>query len=132
MIVLSGLLIVNIFGRLLGRPIIGTYELVQYGFALVVCLAIGYTALEEGHIAVELVFDRFPPRVRSLIAVINTLLVSVLSLTIAYRLLADGLEALGRREMTSTLGLPMYAFQFALAFGFALLAVVAATKLAKR
>ena len=39
-------LVGDTIGRFIGYPILGSFELVQYGFALIVCFSIAYTDVE--------------------------------------------------------------------------------------
>ena len=52
-------LVGDTIGRLIGYPIVGSFELVQYGFALIVCFSVAYTHIQGGHIAIDLFFNRF-------------------------------------------------------------------------
>jgi len=48
--------------RRFGKPIPGTYELVGFLGTIVVSFALGFTSLEKGHIAVELLVSKLPLR----------------------------------------------------------------------
>lgn len=126
------LLVFNIFGRLLKHPILGTYEAVQYGFALIVCLAIAFTALEGKHIDIDLIFQNYPPKVKLVLEIMGELLAVGLLTIVTWRLCVDGVEAYELGEVSSTLGIPVFLFQFALAIGFALLGLVILLKFLQR
>ena len=53
--------------RLFGRPIPGTYELVGYFGSVIISFGMARTSIERGHIAVNLLVDRLPPRVQILL-----------------------------------------------------------------
>ena len=54
----------NILVRTVGDPIRGTFELMGYGGAVVTALALAYTQKRRGHIAVDVLINRFPPRLK--------------------------------------------------------------------
>lgn len=129
---LVAILVLNILGRAINHPIIGTYELTQYGFAIVVCTTVAYTAFVDGHIYIDLFFNHYPPIVKAVLNFINPILGIVIFVILGWRLVIDGLEAYKLQEVSSTLGLPTYIFQFALAIGWGLLAIVILNQFVKR
>ena len=61
LIILMLLVVVNIVLRVVfGSPILGTYEITGFLFAIVISLAIGYCSFQDGHIKVEFLAERFP------------------------------------------------------------------------
>lgn len=126
------LLTVNILGRAINYPILGTVEIIRYGFAILVCTTVAYTAFEDAHIAIDLFVNHYPPMVKAVVETISQLLGIVIFSTLAWRLFVDAVEAYTLKEASSTLGLPTYLFQFCLAFGWGLLVLVIVSKLVKR
>ncbi|UCF56187.1 MAG: TRAP transporter small permease, partial [Deltaproteobacteria bacterium] len=64
------LVVANIIWRVIpkiGHPIYGTYDVVMILGSIVVAFALGYCAVQRGHIAVEIVVARFPQRVQAII-----------------------------------------------------------------
>ena len=129
---LVALLFLNILGRAISYPIIGTFELVQYGFAIVVCTTVAYTAFVDGHIYIDLFFNHYPPIVKTVLNFVNPLLGIVIFIILGWRLTVDGIEAYKLQEVSSTLGLPTYIFQFALAIGWGLLVIVILNQFVKK
>ncbi len=117
-------LVADVFGRFAGYPVLGSYEIVQYGFALVVCLSIGYAGVEEAHIAIDLVFGALPKGLQRIFVALSDVLSIFIFAVIVWRLAADGWESYRIAERSSTLGIPIFVFGFALAAGFALLLLV--------
>ena len=111
-------------GRFIGYPILGSFELVQYGFALIVCFSIAYTDVEGGHIVIDLFFDRFPKTVKVIFTKISEILCIIISILIIWRLISDGLNSMSLSERSSTLQVPIFFFILAIAFGFIILALV--------
>jgi TRAP-type C4-dicarboxylate transport system permease small subunit len=125
------LLVLNIFGRVIKCPITGSYEAVQYGFSLTVSFAVAYTAVQNQHISIDLIFKRYPKKIRNSLEFIGDLLIIFMFTLLTWRLCVNGMEAYILGENSSTLGWPVFLFQFALALGFAMLALVILLKLLK-
>lgn len=117
-------LVLDVFGRFVGLPVLGSYEIVQYGFGLVVCLAVAYATMESGHIVIDLVFKAFPKGIQRLCIRVSEILAMLMFALIVWRLGSDGLQSYSISERSTTLGIPVSIFEFALAAGFALLVVV--------
>jgi TRAP-type transport system small permease protein len=117
-------LVVDVFGRFVGYPILGSYEIVQYGFALVVCLSVAYAGVQGAHIAIDLLFNAFPERMQRVLSMVSEVLSMAILALIVWRLCASGLEAYAISERSSTLNIPVFFFALALAAGFALLVLV--------
>ena len=61
----------NVFLRIFGKPIPGTFELMGYFSAVLTAFALGYTQLKRGHIAVDVLVLKFPAKVRNFLNTIN-------------------------------------------------------------
>ena len=72
--ILVVLLVLNIIGRFINYPISGSYEGVQYGFALMVAFVIGYTTLLDKNINIDLLFNKYPQKIKVLLDAVNYLL----------------------------------------------------------
>jgi TRAP-type C4-dicarboxylate transport system permease small subunit len=126
------LLVADAIGRLLGRPITGSYELTQYGFALIVSFSVAYAGLTGSHLVIDIVFVRLPRPLARLVSFLSLALSAALFGLVSFRLFVDGIEAFRLKERSSTLGLPIFLFMLVLALGFALLVTALVTRLMKR
>jgi TRAP-type C4-dicarboxylate transport system permease small subunit len=124
LVFLTLLLVVDAIGRFIKYPVTGSYEIVQYGFALIVCFSIAYTGMKGGHISIDLLYDRLPQKMKRLFEIVGQSLSILIFALITWRLGVDGREAYTLSERSSTLNIPVSLFKFALALGFALLALV--------
>ncbi len=52
--------------KTINKPILGSYEIVEYGMILIVFFGIAYTQMEKGHIAVEMLVEKFPPKIQAI------------------------------------------------------------------
>lgn len=108
----------------LNRPVKGSFELVEFMMAIVVCLGMAYTGVQKGHVAVEIVVSRFSPRVQALIDSFNYLVSTILFSLISWKSVVQA-KVLGVSGLTSAiLYVPVYPFVFVLAFGSGLLGLV--------
>lgn len=110
--------------RLFGKPIPGTYELVGFLGTIVVSFALGFTSLEKGHIAVELLFRRLPQRAQLAIETFTNFVSFLIFGLIAYQAFIYALDIRKSGEVSSTLQMPIYPFIFGMALGFALLCLI--------
>ena len=78
------LVVSNIIVRLLGGSIAGAYELVEMGIVVTASLAIGYTALMNGHVIVNIVTSVLSSRKQTILAGINSIICLFLWGVIAY------------------------------------------------
>ena len=117
-------LVLDVFGRFAGYPVLGSYEIVQYGFALVVCLSVAHASMEGSHIIIDLLFNVFSKRTKRVLVAMSEVLSIPMFALIVWRLGSDAVQSYGISERSTTLGIPVSFFEFALAVGFALLTVV--------
>ena len=122
--------------------ITGDYELVEMGCAFAIFAFLPWCQFNRGHVAVELLTDRFPTRARAVFELIADILIALVAVVILWRLylgfgekfpffdqpLRDAL-AMGSRpffaETSYELEIPAWMPMAAALFGAALFAVVA-------
>jgi TRAP-type C4-dicarboxylate transport system permease small subunit len=117
-------LIADVFGRFIDYPVLGSYEIVQYGFGLVVCLSVAHASMETGQIAIDLIFGSFPKGLQRFFIAVSEILATFMFALIVWRLGAIGMESFKISERSTTLGIPVSIFEFALCLGFVLLVCV--------
>jgi TRAP-type C4-dicarboxylate transport system permease small subunit len=105
--------------RILGRPIVGTYELVGLAGAIAVGLSLPLTSWVRGHIYVDSFVARLPRLPRAMLNVATRLLVLALFLLLGWNLIKYALDLRGAGEVTPTLRVPF--FPVALGVGLACL-----------
>lgn len=124
LVFLTLLLVADAIGRIVKYPVTGSYEIVQYGFALIVCFSIAYTGVKGGHITIDLLSNRLPFRMKNLFEIMSQILSFLIFILISWRLMVDGLEAYTLGERSSSLEIPVFLFKFALSIGFTMLTLV--------
>jgi TRAP-type C4-dicarboxylate transport system permease small subunit len=121
----------NIFLRMVWMPVSGTFELMGYLGAMVTAFALGFTQIKRGHIAVDILVQRFSKRTRRVLNGLNyftcTIFFCLVSLQIAKY--ATTLKETG--EVTETLQIIYYPFTYGVALGCAVLSLVFLTDFLK-
>jgi len=130
MVAVMVLVVANILLRaLLKHPILGTYEYVGFLAAAVIGLALACCAVQNGHIAVSFVVDRFPASMQAVVDIIvNTVALCFWGLAAWYLgKYAHSLSVNG--VVSSTTQTPFYFFIYLVSFGLLVLCLVLLVKL---
>lgn len=107
----------NIFLRIVWVPVRGTFELMGFFGAIVTSFALGYTQLNRGHIAVDVLFRRFPPRIIQILTALNNSICMVFFAFVSWQLAEKGHILLRTGEVTETLRIIYYPFTYGTALG---------------
>ena len=95
-----------------------------YFGAVIVALALAYTSVERGHIAVELLVDRLPRRAQALIEGAGSIVATGLFAVLAWQSQIYARDLLESGDVSLTLGIPTWPFVICLTFGCAMLSLV--------
>jgi TRAP-type C4-dicarboxylate transport system permease small subunit len=106
------LTIADVVLRVLGRPIVGTYELVGLGGAIAIGLSLPLTSWVRGHIYVDSFVAKLPRIPRAILNIATRLLVLALFLLIGWNLIRYALDLRGAGEVTPTLRVPFFPVAF--------------------
>lgn len=110
--------------RFFRHPVPGTYELVGFLGTMVISFSMAYTSLERGHIAVEIVVEKLPRRVRTAVEAAVALIGAALFALIAWQSASYAADLRHSGEVSVTLAMPIYPFIYGMAAGSALLTLV--------
>jgi len=126
------LIVVNILSRQLFRSsILGTYEYVGYLTAAVIALSVAYCAVQNAHIAVGFIVERFPVKMQSMIDIFTRFISLVFFGLVAWHMARYAWVTALSGELSPTTRLPFYPFIYLTALGLlALCAVILAQLLA--
>ena len=105
-------------------PLRGVYEIVEVILVIVVSFGMAYTAMQKGMVAVEVLVERYPPRVRVIIDIFNSLAGLALFSFISWKTAEQAMTYRAAGETTYVSGLPLYPFVLVVSFGAALLSLV--------
>ena len=121
----------DIILRLFRHPIPGTYEMVGFLGAVFAAFSLGYTSVKRGHIAVDFVVQKLPPRAQSLVDGVNALVCAVFFGFLARQSLVYAGDLKTHGEVSMTLQMPVYPFVYGIAAGCFLLTLVLAVRFLK-
>lgn len=125
------IIVANVILRIPWKPIGGTVELVEMAGAVLLALGVAYTAIMKSHIMVEVLVERFSPRVQGLINIVVSLISLYFSYLLARELLYYAIDMMGRGYETGHLKIPIAPSIYLVAFGFIMLALVLLVDLIK-
>lgn len=108
----------DIVGRMFGRPIPGTYEIVSFAGGLVIGLAMPVTSWARGHVFVDLVTANATALVARFLHRLTRALAIALFALLAWGLVRMGIDLRNSGETTAVLGLAFYPIAWALAGAF--------------
>jgi TRAP-type C4-dicarboxylate transport system permease small subunit len=113
------------------RSVLGSVELTEMMMIMVVFCSLAECQVHDGHIKVDLVLKRFPPRVQAFFDVVTQFICFLLFSLMCWALFrhANNLKEWG--EVTVDLALPVYPFIYVAAIGCGLLALVLLAKTAE-
>jgi TRAP-type C4-dicarboxylate transport system permease small subunit len=100
--------------RLFGHPIVGTFELVGLGGAVIIGFGIPITSWNRGHIFVDFLVNSFPRGIRDGFNVATRLVSIGLFILVGWNLFVLGNDLLKSGEVTLTRQLPFYPVAYGL------------------
>jgi TRAP-type C4-dicarboxylate transport system permease small subunit len=110
---MMGLTVADVMLRAVGRPILGTYEIVSLCLALVIGFGIPTVSLGRGHVYMEIILEKLPSGGKKLLSTFTRLLCIFLFILIGYNLFSVGNEFHTSGEVSSTLKLPFFPIAYA-------------------
>jgi TRAP-type C4-dicarboxylate transport system permease small subunit len=114
----------NILFRATWVPIRGTFELMGFFGAIVTAFALGNTQLKRGHIAVNVLINTFPKRIRRVLNSINNVICMLFFIVATWQITLKAMTLQRTGEVTETLRIIYYPFTYSVAFGCAVLSLV--------
>ena len=115
LILMMAIACANMVLRLAGEPISASYELFGFLGALTVSLPLGYTQLKKTHIAVDIVSQMFPVRVRRFVVGLSFILGILFFFVAAWMVGAHAQTLRLSGELSETLRIAYYPFTYAVA-----------------
>lgn len=108
------LTVADVILRYLGRPILGTYEMVSLAGALVTGFAIPQASLKKVHVTADLLIEKLPQGKRDVTQVTTRLMGIALFVLLSWNLIDMGASMYKTGEGTLTLCLPLYPIAYIL------------------
>lgn len=114
----------NIFLRLLWVPVKGTFELMGLFGAIIVAFALGHTQVKRGHVAVDILVNRFSKKTRRILSGINYSICMIFFAGAAWQIATVATNLWKTGEVTETLRIIFYPFTYGVALGCVVLVLV--------
>jgi TRAP-type C4-dicarboxylate transport system permease small subunit len=92
------------------RPVEGSYEIVEFMMAVVVCLGMAYCGVKQGHTAVEFLVERFSERTQAIIDCFNYLVCTLLFVLICWKSISQAGVLKEGESISTVLEVPLYPF----------------------
>lgn len=102
------LTVADVILRYFRRPIIGTYEMVGLSGAVIIGFSLPFTSMMKGHVNVDFLTLKLPPKARKIFSSITKCLGIILFLIIGWNLVILGMDFHKVGEVTPTRHLPIY------------------------
>jgi TRAP-type C4-dicarboxylate transport system permease small subunit len=108
------LTVADVVLRLFGHPIVGTFEIVGLGGAVIIGFGIPITSFMRGHIFVDFVYQKFSKKGQNVFNIITRLMGIGLFAIIGYNVFVYATELFKSGEVTLTRQLPFYPIAYGL------------------
>ena len=119
------LIIVDIIlRRIFNNPISWSLEVIRVELVVVVFFSVAYCGARRGHISIDVLTSRLPPRIQAYLETVMIFLGMGLFIFMAWGSINSGMGLLANHRITGLLPIPLYPFAFAVALGSLLLALV--------
>ena len=116
---------IDVFLRyIFNSPFVGSVEIVEIMMVLVIALGIAHTGINKGHISVDLLVSRFPPKVQAAVDVFNFLVATLIFSIMSWKTGHQAIVAGSRNVTTTVLEIPIYPFVWTLSVCTGLLSLV--------
>lgn len=109
---------------LFNRPVEGSFELVEFMVAVVVCMAMAFCGVRKGHTTVEFLVSRFSERTQAIIDGLNSLISAAFFFFICRGSVGQANVLKESESITTVLEIPLYPFLWVLALCSGLLGIV--------
>ena len=106
------------------KPVLGSFEITEYMMALLAALTIGYAAVKNAHVNVDLVISRLPERSQGFVSIFTNLICVILFTLTSWRIIYESLVLREAGSVSAALSIPEYPFVFILGIGFGIIAIV--------
>ena len=116
------LITADVVGRyLFGSPITGVYEITEFTILIIIFSFLAPAQAAKRHVYVDLLVNRFPERLRRVVALINHLICFLLMALITWMGFQRALDLFRAGEASPNLGVPEYPFVLFLTLGAAVM-----------
>ncbi len=118
LVIMMMLTVSDVALRAVGKPIVGTYELVAMAGAVVIGFAVPRTSWERGHVFVDFLLENRSKAVKDGFFIATRIVGIIIYALLSWNLLLKGMVLHKAGEVSLTLQLPFYPAAFALSLCF--------------
>jgi len=105
------------FRYIMNSPIAGALEMVEYMMAILIPFSIAYCAFQRSHVAVELIFDKFPKPIQLIADIVTKVFSLFFVLVITWENIQYVWEMYTSQMTSAVLLIPVYPFVIPAALG---------------
>jgi TRAP-type C4-dicarboxylate transport system permease small subunit len=109
------LTVTDVLLRAVGRPIIGTFEIVALSLALVIGFAIPQVSMDRGHVSMDFLLDKLTKKGKNVMNTFTRLLGLILFASIGYNLFNVAARFHTSGEVSATIKIPFYPVAYGVA-----------------
>ncbi len=106
--IMMSLTVIDVILRAFGKPIVGTYEIVNLMLAVVIGFALPQVSLDRGHVYVDMLINALSKRNKAIMNTVTRVLCIILFILISYNLFSVGNEFHASGEVSPTIKLPFF------------------------
>ena len=116
------MILYSVFARVFGSSLRGAQELTEQGLVVIVFTLMGFEHLGHEKMTVDVLVNRFPVRMRNIVACFIYLVATAILVIAVWQLALWGVKVQDRGQTTmGGLSLPVYPFAYLACFGIAML-----------
>jgi len=109
-----GVILLDVVGRAFGRPLYGSQDMIMMAMVILVFGGMALCDRRGGHISVDILESRFPPRMNRVVDVLSALIGAIVFLALAWAVRESAQLSVMLNLSTNLLNLPKAWFQWAL------------------
>jgi TRAP-type transport system small permease protein len=115
----------DVVGRyFFNSPITGVFDVTHFAVLVMVFLGLAYCGFENGHVAIDVLYDKFNPKIAAILNQFVNLAGGVFFGIIGWQAMVQSVDVKEFKEASQLEAIPFYPFYYILAFGAALFAFV--------
>ena len=111
----------DVVGRFFSVPLVGTVEVTELIMGMMIYLAIGHTTFRRGHIRVDILIMRLPPKIRAFLDLVTLAIGTAFTGLICWRLFLQAASRVDNNDITQIWEIPVWPVAFVMAIASILL-----------
>lgn len=118
LVLMALITLADVIGRsVFNKPISGAYEITELTFIIMIALMLGYSAIVQVHVRIDIVVTHFPRKAQIVIDAISHLLMVAFFLVLSWRVCVHSIATESKGLVSGVLSIPIFPFEIVLALG---------------